>query len=260
MAPTRHQFTVLKQLCDLLPPHLVPKLAREHGVEDKSRAITPWSHTVSLMFAQISHALSLNDVCDTLENHGGVLTTIRHAAPPSRNGLSHATQERNADMAEALSWETLAHLQGCWPQFGMGRKYVGFPPAVQEADHQCCGLDDDRMPRRLAAFVPASSPGRSWSLTRRMMLRPLRLAGTLWDSRATAPLPRRTGTGLPAELEPLLTCGTATGQAKENAKWVATENPATKLWNSANPRGFYPLWDGSEPENKLRENTRFSAN
>jgi hypothetical protein len=78
-----------------------------------------------------------------------------------------------------------------------------------------------------------------------MMLRPLRLAGTLWDSRATAPLPRRTGTGLPAELEPLLTCGTATGQAKENAKWVATENPATKLWNSANPRGFYPLWDGS---------------
>jgi hypothetical protein len=79
------------------------------------------------MFAPISHALSLNDVCDTLENHGGVLTTIRHAAPPSRNGLSHANRERNADMAEALSWETLAHLQGCWPQFGMGRKYVGFP-------------------------------------------------------------------------------------------------------------------------------------
>ncbi|MFA4944039.1 MAG: hypothetical protein WC789_04990 [Lentisphaeria bacterium] len=74
------------------------------------------------MFAPISPALSLNDVCDTLENHGGVLTTIRPAAPPSRNGLSHATRERNADMAEALFWETLAHLQGCWPQFGMGRK------------------------------------------------------------------------------------------------------------------------------------------
>ena len=127
MLPTRHQFTVLKQLCDLVPAHLVSKLARAHGVEGKSRAFTPWSHTVSLMFAQVSHALSLNDVCDTLENHGGVLTTIRHAAAPSRNGLSHANRERNADMAEALFWEMLAHLQGCWPQFGMGRKYVGFP-------------------------------------------------------------------------------------------------------------------------------------
>ena len=77
------------------------------------------------------------------------------------------------------------------------------------------------------------------------MFRHLRLAGTLWDSRPTSPLPRRTGTGLPAELEPLLICGTATCQSKENAKWVATENTASKLWKSANPRGFYPLWDGS---------------
>jgi len=79
------------------------------------------------MFAQVSHALSLNDVCDTLDNHGGVLTTIRHASAPSRNGLSNANRERNADMAEALFWETLGSLQERWPQFGMGRKYVGFP-------------------------------------------------------------------------------------------------------------------------------------
>lgn len=127
MPPPRHQFTMLKQMCDLIPPHLVSKLARKHGVEDQSRAITPWNHTVALLFAQISHALSLNDVCDTLANHGGVLTTIRQASAPSRNGLSNANRERNADMAEALFWETLAHLQGQWPQFGMGRKYVGFP-------------------------------------------------------------------------------------------------------------------------------------
>jgi hypothetical protein len=127
MKPTRHQFTVLKQVCDLVPPHLVPKLAREHGVEDRSRAITPWSHVTAQMFTQVSHALSLNDVCDTLHNHDGVLTTIRRAAAPSRNGFSHANRTRNANMAEALFWETLKDLQGRFPQFGMGRKYVGFP-------------------------------------------------------------------------------------------------------------------------------------
>jgi hypothetical protein len=127
MQPTRHQFTILKQTCDLIPPHLIARLAREHGVEDQSRTFTPWSHTVSLMFAQISHALSLNDVCDTLDNHSGVLTTIRHASAPSRNGLSHANRERNADMAESLFWKTLEHFQQRWPQFGMGHRYVGLP-------------------------------------------------------------------------------------------------------------------------------------
>ncbi len=127
MKPTRHQFTVLKQICDLVPPHLVSKLAVEHGVEEKTRSFTPWSHTVALMFAQVSHALSLNDVCDTLDNHSGVLTTVRHASPPSRNGFSNANRERNADMAEALFWKTLEDLQGRFPLFGMGRRYVGFP-------------------------------------------------------------------------------------------------------------------------------------
>ena len=127
MKPARHQFTVLKQICDLVPGHLVPKLARQYGVEAKSRSFTPWSHTVAMLFAQLAHALSLNDVVDTLRNHGGVLTTIRGAGPPSRNGLSHANRERNADMAEALFWQVLEGLQSRFPQFGMGRRYVGFP-------------------------------------------------------------------------------------------------------------------------------------
>jgi hypothetical protein len=127
MKPTRHQFTVLKQLCDLVPPNLVGKLAREHGVEDQSRAITPWSHVTALMFTQISHALSLNDVCDTLHNHDGVLTTMRRAAAPSRNGFSHANRTRNADMAEALFWQALKDLESRFPGFGMGRTYVGLP-------------------------------------------------------------------------------------------------------------------------------------
>lgn len=127
MKPSRHQFTVLKQIIELIPGHLVPKLAREHGVDKKSRKFTPWSHVVSLVFTQLAHALSLNDVCDALRNHSGVLTSARRAEPPSRNGLSHANRERNADMAEALFWHVLGAFRAAAPNFGMGRKYVGLP-------------------------------------------------------------------------------------------------------------------------------------
>ena len=102
MKPTRHKFTILKQIMEIIPPYLVSKLAREHGVDKKSRKIRPWSHVLSLIFAQISHALSLNDICDTLRFHCGALSTIRGASAPSRNGLSNANRVRNADMAEDL--------------------------------------------------------------------------------------------------------------------------------------------------------------
>lgn len=50
--PTRSSFTLLRQLCNLIPAHLVPQLARDTGVEEKSRTFTPWGHVVSLIFAQ----------------------------------------------------------------------------------------------------------------------------------------------------------------------------------------------------------------
>src|SRR6266566_767793 len=62
--PTRGKFSLLRQLCNLIPNHLVPQLAREHAVEEKSRTFRPWSHVVSLLYAQLTHALGLNDVCD----------------------------------------------------------------------------------------------------------------------------------------------------------------------------------------------------
>ena len=64
--PTRSSFTLLRQLCNLIPNHLVPHLAREHAVEEKSRTFRPWSHVLCLIYAQLTHALGLNDVCDAL--------------------------------------------------------------------------------------------------------------------------------------------------------------------------------------------------
>ena len=127
MKTTRSQFTILKQICEFIPAHLVTHLARKYGVERKCRTFDPWSHVVSLLHVQIAHSMSLNDACDSLKNHSGVLTTIRKTVPPSRNGLSHANKERNADMAEALFWDVLACLQKQFPGFGVGHGYCGLP-------------------------------------------------------------------------------------------------------------------------------------
>jgi hypothetical protein len=120
--PTRSRFTLLRQLCNLIPNHLVPGLARQHEVDTKSRAFQPWSHVVSLIYAQLTHALGLNDVCDALRLNAGPLSAIRGATPPSKNALSHANRQRDAAMAEALFWQMLDHLQQIAPSFGGRRR------------------------------------------------------------------------------------------------------------------------------------------
>jgi len=127
MKPAKHQYTILKQICQYIPAHLVSKLARSFGIDKKARTFSPWSHIVAMLHVQIAHSLSLNDVADTLRNHSGVLTTIRGATPPSRNGLSHANRVRDPNMAQALFWDVLSHIQNSHPDFGIGHKYSGLP-------------------------------------------------------------------------------------------------------------------------------------
>jgi len=133
MRPAKHQYTILKQICQHIPAHLVPKLARSFGVDKKARSFSPWSHVVAMLHVQIAHSLSLNDVADTLRNHSGVLTTIRNATPPSRNGLSHANRVRDPNMAQALFWDVLSHIQSKHPNFGCGHKYSGLPRRFKRA-------------------------------------------------------------------------------------------------------------------------------
>ena len=119
--PTRSKLSIFRQLCNLIPSHLVSQLARDTGAEEKSRSFKPWSHVVSLLFAQFTHAVGLNDVCDSLRLHSGPLSAIRAATPPSRNNLSHANKVRPAALAEQLFWKTLEHLPSVSPAFGAGR-------------------------------------------------------------------------------------------------------------------------------------------
>src|SRR5262249_1111709 len=121
--PSRSNISILGQLCKWIPNYLVPKLARETGVEEKARTFTPWSHVVSLLFAQLTHAIGLNDGCDSLRLHSGPLSAVRGATPPSRNNLSHANRVRDAVMGETLFWRTLEHLQSLKPGFTQSARF-----------------------------------------------------------------------------------------------------------------------------------------
>jgi hypothetical protein len=116
--PAASKFSVLHQICNLIPAPLVPSLARELGVEAQSRDFKPWSHVVAMIYAHWSHAFGLNDLCDALQMNSGPLSAIRGATYPSRNGLSHANKIRTATLAERLFWKLLDRLQRQHPGFG----------------------------------------------------------------------------------------------------------------------------------------------
>ena len=120
--PTRSKFNILRQICNFIPPHTVSKIARDTGAEAMSRSISPWSHVVSQAYAQLTHSISLNDVCDSLQLHSGPLSSIRGATAPSRNGFSNANRERPTAMAEELFWAVVAHLGEQSPGFVAGKR------------------------------------------------------------------------------------------------------------------------------------------
>ena len=90
--PAKAKLPVFTQLCKLIPAHLVPKLARRNGIDKQARTFTPWSHVVCLLFAQLTHSVGLNDVCDSLRIHSRWLGSLRGAVAPARNTLSNANK------------------------------------------------------------------------------------------------------------------------------------------------------------------------
>ncbi len=128
-------YTILKQVCNLIPPHLVGRLAEQYGVDEQSRTFSPWSHVVALLYAQLTHAIGLNDVCDALRMNAGVLATIRGATPPSRNNLSHADKIRDCAMAEALYWQMMEHVMRQTPGFAKGKVRRGYLRRFRKVIH-----------------------------------------------------------------------------------------------------------------------------
>ena len=133
--PAPSKLNLLRQICNFIPEFLVAKLARETGVEDKVRSFSAWSHLLSLLYAQLTHSIGLNDVCDALSLQSGPLSSLRGATPPSRNNLSHSSKVRPATMAEKLFWSVLEHLGNLSPRFVSGKAGKRFARKFRRTIH-----------------------------------------------------------------------------------------------------------------------------
>jgi len=133
--PAPSKLNLLRQICNFIPDFLVPKLARECGVEAKVRTFSAWSHVVCLLYAQLTHSIGLNDVCDALNLHSGPLSSLRGATPPSRNNLSNCNKVRPAEMADKLFWAVYEHLGKLSPRFVSGKAGKRFARRFKRAIH-----------------------------------------------------------------------------------------------------------------------------
>ncbi len=122
MSPQENNMAVLGQIVRNIPKKLIEKLRNKYKIQTRSFSAT--SHVVSMIYAQLSHALSLNDICDSLRFHKGYLAQIRDCVPPSRNGLSHANAARDARMTEELFWVSLQRYSGTLPFFFRNRSQI----------------------------------------------------------------------------------------------------------------------------------------
>ena len=135
IVPAPSKLNLLRQIGNLIPDFLVPKLARETGVQQKIRTFSAWSHVVSLLYAQLTHSIGLNDVCDALRLYSGPLSSLRGATPPSRNNLSHSNKVRPSQMAEQLFWAVFEHLGQISPGFVSGRAGKRFARKFKRTIH-----------------------------------------------------------------------------------------------------------------------------
>ena len=62
MGSQEHNLAVLGQIVKYIPKKLIEKLKVRHKIQ--TRAFSETSHVVAMIFAQLSHVLSLNDICD----------------------------------------------------------------------------------------------------------------------------------------------------------------------------------------------------
>ena len=83
----RYHINVLGQLLKYISRGIVDAAAREFGVDVKARAYSVWSHLAAMVFVQLAHAFSQNDVCDWLRLMRRAVASFG-VTPPARNTLS----------------------------------------------------------------------------------------------------------------------------------------------------------------------------
>ena len=112
---TTKNVPVFTQVCKLIPPFLLRKTLTE-AIKDHVRVTIPrvfsyWSQIVSMIFYHLMRIESINELCDTLNHHRGLLNTLRNAIAPRRNTLSYANRTRSSEIIKRLFYGVLKHYQ-----------------------------------------------------------------------------------------------------------------------------------------------------
>lgn len=135
---TNARLTVFGQICKHIPRHCVAKICAElnkEGIKIAARVFSLWSHIVSMVYCHVAHCISLNDICDGLQNFRGNLNDIRNARAPHRNTLSHANRTRDISFIKMLFWKTVEFYQNQNPEFFNkgSRAYFRLPKRFKRA-------------------------------------------------------------------------------------------------------------------------------
>jgi hypothetical protein len=138
---------VFQQVCNLIPGHLIPKLEREYAIDQ--RGFTGTNHVQALLFGHASHAIGLNDICDSLAVHETEFGRIRGARAPAPNTFSNANRTRDPAMAEALYWRMFEHLQSICPSFTQYRKHAGY---IHRLKRDIFAVDSTTLPLTLRSI------------------------------------------------------------------------------------------------------------
>ena len=70
-----------------------------------ARGYSEWSRLVAMLYAHLSRASSLKDVCDGLRMHSAARACVKCATPPSKKNLSNCNKTCNANcMTKNLGW------------------------------------------------------------------------------------------------------------------------------------------------------------
>ena len=90
--PAGNSFPVLRQICNLIPRSMFDELCERYGFD--TRGFSEWSHFVAMLYAHLSRASSLHEVCDGLKMHAAALACVKGATPPSKSVQADRTTRR----------------------------------------------------------------------------------------------------------------------------------------------------------------------
>lgn len=122
--PAKTIYSTLHQIVQYIPPGFPDKIAQACGADIRTFSCN--SHVVSLLYAHLSRAASLNEICDAAKLHEPEWNRIRGATAPKRNTFSNANRTRDPVIAEQLYWAVFDHLVSICPRFAQCRKHRGF--------------------------------------------------------------------------------------------------------------------------------------